>query len=389
MKSLKIKKVFFTMLALIAVFMLFTVTAYAEEYGNFSYNLVEPEDGEDFDAYIEISGYGSDEAEAPIAVEIPAAIDDVPVTKINASAFSGVENLKEAIIPDSVIMIENAAFYDCHDLETVVIPDSVTYIGDSAFQSCENLKYVVIGNGVKMIGDIAFKDCTALEILSLGSAVEKIGNGAFYDCLSLTKVRIPASVTEIENLAFGYYQDGNEDSVVDGFTFYTDGANDAVLEYVAAVAVEDTSEDVSVPAGSLSYSAFAVISNSSACAEHSVKYTNVRVATETYEGLDVALCADCASVVTQPNTEVPANDSGSSVLVTAIVVAVLVIVFTVFVVWYVKNAKKRRNAAIEAYNAGKPLPDAAEKEAQDKKEEEKYAKKKAKQEAKLRKYIDF
>lgn len=387
MKSLKIKKVLFTMLTLVAVFMLFSVTAYAEEYGNFSYSSVEPEEGEEFEAYIEITGYNSDDDE-PVVIEIPAAIDEVPVTTISASAFSDKNNIKEVIIPDSVTAIYNAAFYDCHDLEMIIIPDSVTYIGESAFQSCENLKYVIFGNGVKSVGDIAFKDCVALEAIALGSAVESIGNGAFYNCTALTDVRIPASVKEIENLAFGYYQDGSDDATVDGFTFYTDGANDAVLAYGASVIVEDESEDVSAPAGTVSEVAFTVVDNSSVCSEHSVKYTNIRVATESFEGLDIAVCADCVSIVTQPNLDVATEESSSS-LVSFIVIGVLVVAFVIFIAWYVKTSKVRREAAIAAYKAGKPLPDAAEKEAQEKKEAEKYAKKKAKQEASLRKYIDF
>lgn len=384
MKSLKLKKVFFTMLTLVAVFMLFAVTAYAEDYGNFSYTIVEPEEGEDFESYIRITGYNSDDEE-PVAIEIPSVIDDIPVTTINASAFSGVSLVKEVIIPDSVTTIENAAFYNCYDLAVVIIPDSVTYIGESAFQSCSNLEYAVIGNGVKIIGDIAFKDCTALKVVNIGSAVERIGNGAFFNCTSLTDIRIPASVTDIEPLAFGFIQDGNDEAVIGGFTFYTDGANDVVLAYNSASSATDE-EDVSV--GSTSFSAFSVISNSSACSEHNAKFVNARVATDAYDGLDIALCADCAAVITQPNYDIAAKEESSSVLATLIIVIVLVAAFAAFVVWYVKMSKKRRAASIEAYKAGKPLPDTAEKEAQEKKAEEKYAKKKAKQEANLRKYID-
>lgn len=384
MKSSKMKKVLFTMLTLVAVFMIFTVTAYAEEYGNFYYSSVSPEEGEDFEPYITITGYNSDDAEEPVAIVVPDAIDDVPVTIISASAFAGVNNIKEVIIPESVKSIENAAFYDCHDLEVIIIPDSVTYIGDSAFQSCEKLAYVIIGNGAKAIGDIAFKDCEALKAVNIGSAVETVGNGAFYNCAALKDVRIPASVKEIENLAFGYCADGSNDVVVDGFTFYTDGANAAVTAYGAAVTAEDSSEDVSAPAAAAVFN----VVNNTACAEHSVKFENIRKATETYEGLDIAFCADCATIVTQPNTDIEPEESKSS-LVTFIIIAVLVIAFTVLVVWYVKVSKARREASIAAYKAGKPLPDIAEKEAQEKKEAEKYAKKKAKQEANLRKYIDF
>ena len=70
-------------------------------------------------------------------------------------------------------------------------------------------------------------------------------------------------------------------------------------------------------------------------------------------------------------------------------ILVLVIAFAVLVVVYVKNSKKRREASIEAYKNGKPMPDAEAKERDEKKIADKYAKKRAKQEAHLRKYIDM
>ncbi len=380
MKSLKLKKVLFTMLTLVAVFMIFTVTAYADDYGNFSYNTVEPEEGDDFETYIEIAGYSSDDEEPVVAV-LPDAIDDVPVKVISASAFSGVSNVQEVIIPDSVTMIENAAFYNCYALTTIVIPDSVTYIGESAFQNCEKLENVVIGNGVKAIGDIAFKNCSSLKNVSIGSAVESIGNGVFFNCPALTAVRIPASVSEIEKLAFGYIQNGSDEEVVAGFTFYADGANDAVAEYNGGAYAEDES-------GLTSFTVFSVI-GATACSEHDADFVNVRVATDSYEGLDIAACDVCGSVLTQPNTDIAVEEESSSALITFIAIVVILVACVGIIIWYIKMSKKRREAAIAAYKAGKPLPDAAEKEAQEKKEEEKYQKKKAKQEANLRKYIDF
>lgn len=381
MKSLKLKKVLFTMLALTAVFMLFTVTAYADDYGDLSYTTVEPEDGEDFEAYICITSYSSDNEEAAV-VEIPSEIDDVPVTTISASAFSGKSLVKDVIIPDSVTTIENAAFYNCSDLQTIIIPDSVTYIGESAFQNCTSLENVIIGNGVKAIGDVAFKNCSALKILSIGTSVEEIGNGAFFNCGELKAVRIPDSVAKIGTLAFGYIQDGNDEAAVDGFTFYTNSVNTAVTSYAASATTVD--EDVT----SADVSLFTVV-NGNSCSEHNVSYTNARVATESYDGIDIAICADCGTVVTAANYDIAEEEDSNSALITLIVVAVAVIAFVVLVLWYIKKSKANRLASIEAYKAGKPLPDAAEKKAQDEKEAEKYAKKKAKQEANLRKYIDI
>ncbi len=382
MKSSKMKKVLFTMLTLVAVFMLFTVTAYAEDYGNFSYSAVEPEDGEDFEAYIEITGYSINDEELGAVIVIPDNIEDVPVTTVSASAFSGKELLGEVIIPEGVTAIENAAFRNCKDLKVVVIPDSVTYIGDSAFQGCESLEYVLIGNGTKIIGDIAFKDCTSLKVVSLGSSVEKIGAGAFFGCPELKYVRIPASVSSVESLAFGFVQNGDIESAVEGFTFYSASENAVVESYISKYSAS-SAEDVSAVASA----ALTVVNDSAECA--AADYVTVRNATESYDGLDVAACEVCGVVATRANTDIVSTDAGSSALATLIIIVVLVVVFAIIVVWYIKKSKKRRIASIEAYKAGKPLPDAEAKERDEKKAEEKYAKKRAKQEASLKKYIDM
>lgn len=382
MKSSKIKKVLFTMLTLVAVFMLFSITAYAEDYGNFSYSSVEPEDGEDFEAYIEITGYSINDEELGAVIAVPAEIEDVPVTTIAASAFSGKELIGEVIIPEGVTTIENAAFSNCKDLKVVVIPDSVAYIGESAFQGCESLEYVLIGNGVKVIGDIAFKDCASLKVLSLGEGVETVGAGAFFGCPELKTIRVPASVKDIESLAFGFVQDGNVEAAVDGFTFCVAADNAAVNAYnakYADVTDEDTSDVASAAA------TFAVAINEAKVEE---EYVNIRKATDAYEGLDIAYCEDCGAVATRANTDIEDVDTGSSALVTLIVILVLVAAFAVLVIWYVKMSKKRKAASIAAYKAGKPLPDADAKAKEEAKAEAKYQKKRAKQEANLKKYID-
>lgn len=382
MKSLKMKKVLFTMLTLVAVFMLFSITAYAEEYGNFSYSIVEPEDGEDFETYIKIVGYSINDEQLGAVIEVPDNIDDVPVTSIAASAFSGKELLGEVIIPEGVKTIENAAFSNCKDLKVVVIPDSVTYIGESAFQGCESLEYVIIGNGVKVIGDIAFKDCTSLKVVSMGSAVETVGAGAFFGCPELKFVRVPEAVGNIESLAFGFVQNGNAETAVDGFTFYCESENAAVESYVEKYSYTNAED-----ATDIAVAALTVVNNSTECADS--EYVKIRTATEAFEGLDAAVCSSCGVVTTRANTDIAPTETSSSALVTLIIVLVLVVAFVILVVWYVKMSKKRRLAAIEAYNAGNPLPDDEAKARDEKKAADKYAKKRAKQEANLKKYIDM
>lgn len=379
MKSSVIKKIFMVLATAIAVFMLFSVSAFAEDYGNFSYTPVEPEEGETFEAYNEISGYNAGDDVTDTVVVIPAAIEDVPVTKINASAFSGKENITEVVIPDSVTYIDNAAFYNCKSLKIVVIPDSVTYIGESAFQGCEALEYVIIGDGVKTIGDIAFKDCKALANVELGKSVESIGSGAFFGCEALKNVYVPASVKSIGSLAFGFVQGADVEDAVAGFTFHTEG-NQAVYDYNAQYSV---AEDVTGAATSMS--AFGVISNVKPCADdaHTAEYVNIRPATDAYEGLDVANCSVCHGIVTRPNTDIAAVETGISQYISLIICVIAVIVVVAYALVYVKKSKAHREKAIAEYKAGKTLSDMELKKKQDAKLEAKYAKKRAKQEKRL------
>lgn len=381
MKSSKMKKVLFTMLTAVAVFMLFAVTAYAESYGNFSYTPVSPEEGEDFEDYIEITGYSLNDEELGSVISIPADIEDVPVTTIAASAFANKELLGEVIIPEGVKTIENAAFKNCKDLKIVVIPDSVEYIGESAFQGCESLEYVIIGKGVKVIGDISFKDCKALKAVSLSEGVEVVGAGAFFGCPELKIVNIPSSVKDIESLAFGFVQNGNVESVVEGFTFVSNDVA-AVSSYNERYSLTDT-EDVT---GVSVISAFSVVADENCDNE---KFVNVRKATDSYEGLDLAFCEKCGKITTKANTDIEDVDVGSSSLISFIVIAVFVVAFIILVLWYVKKSKKNREASILAYKEGRPMPDAEQKAKEEAKAQEKYAKKRAKQEAKLKKYIDL
>ncbi len=378
MKSTNLKKLLITMAVMVAVLMAFSVTAFAEDYGNFSYTPVVSENDE-FEAYNVIASFNAGDDTLDTVVVLPDYIEDVPVTVIGASAFNGRTLPTEVIIPDTVTTIENAAFMNCTSLETIIIPDSVTYIGESAFQGCTALKNVVIGNGVKEIGDIAFKGCTALTALDLGDSVETVGNGAFFGCTALTKVYIPSTVKNIGSFAFGFVQDGSNEAPVAGFTFFTADANEALDAYnpEGKLALSSTTEDVAAPV-------FAVKTGVKACeGEHAAKLELVRKATDSYEGLELGQCADCLSIVTKANTDVEAVEKSFSDYISLIIGVILVVALVLFIVSYIKKSKAHREKAIAEYKAGKVLSDVELKNKQEAKEEEKYAKKRAKQEKKL------
>jgi hypothetical protein len=374
MKSTNLKKFLITMAVMVAVLMAFGVTAFAEDYGNFSYTPVVAENDE-FEPYNVIASFNAGDDTTDTVILVPDYIEDVPVTTIGASAFNGRTLPTEVIIPDTVTTIENAAFMNCTSLETIIIPDSVTYIGESAFQGCTALKNVIIGNGVKEIGDIAFKGCTALTALDLGDSVETIGNGAFFGCDALAKVYVPASVNAIGSFAFGFVQDGSNEAPVSGFAFYTAAANEAIDAYNTVVATEDVSD---AAAG-----AFIVNTGVNACAEHNATLELVRKATDTHEGLELGQCADCLSIVTKANTDVEPVEKSFKDYISVIVVVVLIAALIAYCLVYVKKAKAHREASIAEFKAGKVLSDVELKNKQEAEEEAKYAKKRAKQEKKL------
>ena len=173
------------------------------------------------------------------AADIPSSIEDVAVTSIGYSAFSGCTSLTSVDIPNSVTSIGSGAFSDCTSLTSITIPDSVTSIsGPSAFSGCTSLTSInvaaantaycsvdgvlfnkdkttlirypegktdasyAIPSSVTSIGDGAFRGCTSLTSITVPNSVTSIGRSAFANCESLTSVEIPNSVTSIGDYAF-------------------------------------------------------------------------------------------------------------------------------------------------------------------------------------------
>ena len=124
------------------------------------------------------------------------------VIRIGAFVFYGHSALTSLTIPSSVTYIGSNAFAYCSGLTSLTIPNSVTSIGYNAFYDCSGLKSLTIGNSVTSIGEFAFGGCSNLPSVTIPNSVTSIDERAFEGCSSLTSVTIPQSVTNIGKFAF-------------------------------------------------------------------------------------------------------------------------------------------------------------------------------------------
>ena len=193
------------------------------------------------------------------------------VTKIRAYTFSGFENIRSVVLPQSLTKIEESAFLGCIRLvevnnlsslnivsgskdygevgcyalrvygtgtsylsqlngfitfndgtdiflvsytgpETeITIPSDVTKINHYAFASCVNLTKINFEEDadLKDIGKYAFASCVGLTSIEIPTSVKNIGQGALYNCNNLESIIIP-------NMPSGYL----------GFIFGAGGASD-------------------------------------------------------------------------------------------------------------------------------------------------------------------
>ncbi|MDR1974093.1 MAG: Ig-like domain-containing protein [Bacteroidales bacterium] len=132
--------------------------------------------------------------------EIKHALIIDSVKNVGNGLLMGCQNLISVTMGNSVTAIEEYAFAGCSKLASVTIGSHVNSIGYNAFSYCSNLTSVIIPNGV--IGSRAFSGCSGLIFVSIGSGVTAIGGDAFTACTGLTSVTIGSNVATIGNYAF-------------------------------------------------------------------------------------------------------------------------------------------------------------------------------------------
>ena len=126
------------------------------------------------------------------------------VTEIGQGAFSGVEGLKEIIIPGTVKVIQADAFSYNAEIEKVTIMDGVESIGDYAFYGCEKIKEIDMPDSIVSIGHDAFRECINLSSIKLSDNVKEIKTQTFYGTENLKEIELPSNLEYIGGNVFAY-----------------------------------------------------------------------------------------------------------------------------------------------------------------------------------------
>ncbi len=125
-----------------------------------------------------------------------AQFDFNSMVSIGASAFAGTK-LKVAVLPSSLMSINEQAFQNCDNLAKLTLPSKLKEISKSTFEGCEALTSVEIPESVTAIWDKAFYN-SGLVNVTISNNVTELGANAFVTN-SLTSVYLGSGIHSLEN----------------------------------------------------------------------------------------------------------------------------------------------------------------------------------------------
>ncbi len=152
-------------------------------------------------------------------LEVPASVEDLPLTSISPFVFSFNEALEQIVLPGTVRTVPEWLFLGCSSLRTVTLGEGTEILGKGCFDGCGALAAVNAPSSLKVIGEAAFLGCASLQEFSIPASVTEIGykafaesglrsavipsgcldlgNGLFAGCESLTSAEILAEITTL------------------------------------------------------------------------------------------------------------------------------------------------------------------------------------------------
>lgn len=124
------------------------------------------------------------------------------VIGIGSGVFYYKSNLKEVVLPNSILFIDYNAFSNCTGLETINLPNGLQCIGAGAFEHCESINKIEIPSSVVEIGYKCFSYMVNLKEIKIPPYVSIIKERMFLNCQNLERIELPNSITEICTDAF-------------------------------------------------------------------------------------------------------------------------------------------------------------------------------------------
>ena len=144
----------------------------------------------------------SDLLEQDSILNLETGLGDIDAYVIEAFKYRGRNDIKNVILPSSILTIGEHAFENCRNLMEVEVPSGCERIEEGAFSKCKSLRRVRMSDSLKNINAQAFRECESLTSLVIPNGCKYILEDAFYGCKSLQTVEVPASVIYIGTDAF-------------------------------------------------------------------------------------------------------------------------------------------------------------------------------------------
>ena len=173
------------------------VTNTEEKIGDFTYQLLENENGE---RYAKIVSCNNKELTNINIESVVTASDgkNYDIKYIGKQVFKDMTNLSKIKIGKLITDIYDSAFSGCRKLESVDFSNAIAlnYIGNGAFKNCEWLTEIQLPKSLTKIGQDSFSGCSRLENISLNEGLISIDINAFYGT-RFTKLTLPKSITSM------------------------------------------------------------------------------------------------------------------------------------------------------------------------------------------------
>ncbi|MEZ3591736.1 MAG: leucine-rich repeat domain-containing protein [Muribaculaceae bacterium] len=113
------------------------------------------------------------------------------------------DNIREIILPPSLISIGDEAFKSLTSLKRIDWHDNIEAIGHRAFEECYNLGFKNLPAKLKTIGRYAFSNCKNIFSLTLPESLARLGDYAFEGCDGITNCVLHSSNLSANPEAFG------------------------------------------------------------------------------------------------------------------------------------------------------------------------------------------